>query len=453
MPQRITGVLMEMETSFRSGFPEIPIAETVLSELNDPDPVFLTLPIGKVGAESRNGRKYPRESVEAVVKSINDNKVIGQKGHLRDDERAYRFDVPPLMWLSASLESDGMAWGKAYVLQSAADVRELVKLSKIAKAKIGTSIYGTADVDDDGTVRNLEIESIDLAHPGRLGVPLVGAVPVVTKEIVEPIKEAEPGELAVGDWVSWEDDGRLVRGRINTIWTEGEVEVPNSDAPAIQASADKPVARMDVYESGSEGWQSWGNQVVRYVADLTKIEPLPMKETSRTEDNPVSENGEDMKTIQELEDKIAEMERQHKDAVRVLNTQLSENREKLADYDKVSELLGKPQDVIVSLQALQIEVKDLKRENGELLQESIKAQVADTIKVEAVRPVIEQMLRDRKPARRVDVQTALAEVCQLDYVKTLLKLSVAEQMGPNQPDHSPTQTETADPVIYIPGVN
>lgn len=190
MPQRITGVILETEASFAAGFPDIPVAETVLSELGS-NPMFVTLPIGRVNTTSRNGRKYPREAVAQIVDAVNNDKAIGQKGHLRDDERAYRFDIPPLMWVGATLEADGTAWAKAYVMESAPDVREYIRVAKINNAKIGTSIYGTAVIGDDGTVSDLQIESIDLAHPGRLGVEMAGAVPTVTQETITPVGGAD----------------------------------------------------------------------------------------------------------------------------------------------------------------------------------------------------------------------------------------------------------------------
>jgi hypothetical protein len=160
-----------------------------------------------------------------------------------------------------------------------------------------------------------------------------------------------------------------------------------------------------------------------------------------------------MDKIQELEKKIAEMSTAHKETVRTLSGQVAENNDKLADYSKIAELLGKPQDVIVALQALQVENKALRRENLDLLQESIKVQVAEKIKVETVQPMIEQMVKDRKPVRRVDVTTAIEEIAGLDYVKTLLKSAVVDEMGPphERPLNPPATTPQVEESIFIPG--
>lgn len=186
-------VIFENVSTLTGTYPEILVSETLLAELgeDDPDPVFITVPVGEVDASSRNGRNYNRAAVQSIVDAINDA-TIGQRGHLRDEERAYKFEVPPLVWVGATLESDGRAWGKAYVMQSAADVREYVKVAKRTGLKIGTSIYGTADIDEEGNVSNLEIESIDLAHPARLGVPQVGATPHVTRETAD--ETPDPGQ-------------------------------------------------------------------------------------------------------------------------------------------------------------------------------------------------------------------------------------------------------------------
>lgn len=467
----------------------------------DPDPVFVTLPIGKAGTTSRNGRYYDDESMQLIVNAINAETVMGQMGHLREEDRPYDFTVPPAIWLAAKMESDGRVWAKAYIFRHATALREYIKFAKQTEARTATSLYGTAEVDDKGRVRNLEIESVDFAHPKRIGVLDAAAVPAVTKETEHiegepmsqkieqegesarltseaateatsrttsesseenptPIAEAEVKNFKVGDWVGWEKEGQLVRGRINTIWTEGDVEVPRSDELVITASAENPVARMDVYEPvyGQSGkWQVGWQQVVHYFSSLTAIEALSESQIIR----PASQGDKlDMATIQEMENRITELERQLSDAknqhtgeVRKLKTNLSEMEGQIADFTSVSELLGKPTDVVVAVQALQADNKSLRRENGDLLQESIKLQVADKVKVEAVRPVIEQMVRDRKPARRVDVTTALEESLQQDYVKTLLKIGVQEAMGPahERPATPASEDASTETYMYVPG--
>lgn len=187
-------IIFESTHTLSGYVPKVPLAENVnLDDLTtgDPDPVFLTLPVGQVGAQSRNGRRYSDTNIRAILDAVNTRKVDGIKGHLRDEERAYRFDIPSLIWVGAVQEADGMVWAKAYVLQSAGDVREYVKIAKKVGKPIGTSIYGTATIDGE-EVRDLEIEQIDLAHPSRVGVPITAAVPDVTSEMTT--KEADMPE-------------------------------------------------------------------------------------------------------------------------------------------------------------------------------------------------------------------------------------------------------------------
>lgn len=183
----ITGVLFESSSIIRGKPPVVPFRSGITLESlteGDADPVFITLPIGEVGAESRNGRRYNAPIVQAIHDTILKEGTTGIAGHLKTEERAYKFDVPPLIWVGAVMEGQTL-WGKAYVMQHATDVREYVKLAKRTHSAIGTSIYGTGRVDKDGTVQEIDLESIDLAHPKRVGVKAAAAVPVVTQESVE----------------------------------------------------------------------------------------------------------------------------------------------------------------------------------------------------------------------------------------------------------------------------
>jgi len=160
----------------------------------DDDPVFLTLPLLETGAVSRNGKRYDADAVRALVEQINKNKPGGILGHMSDGERSTRFDLPSLMWVGATLDQDGKAWGKAYIPKYAANVREYVLKSKARRANIATSIYGTATMDGNA-VKNLRIESIDLADPTRAGVGAAVAEPIITREQID----IEEGDMPEND--------------------------------------------------------------------------------------------------------------------------------------------------------------------------------------------------------------------------------------------------------------
>lgn len=183
---KTTGIIFESVGEMGGYCPSVPVSEAVSFDdltAGDDDPMFVTLPAGQVDAESRNGRRYNRDAVEAIVEAINSGGVGGIKGHLRDEERAYRYDVPSVYWIGATLESNGTAYMKGYIPRTAPELREHVRLTKATRGRLGTSIYGTAMIDDDGNVSNLNLESIDLAHPARVGVPVAAATPHITGEM------------------------------------------------------------------------------------------------------------------------------------------------------------------------------------------------------------------------------------------------------------------------------
>jgi len=168
--------------------PDVPVETAVLAELariSGDDPLYITLPVAFADGVSRNGRKYSQETAQAIMDQINAGSVTGQKGHVRTQDRPYVFETPPLIWLGAVKEGNTV-WAKAYVMKEASDVREYVSTAKATGSKVGTSIYGVAQVDMDGNVAadGFVLESIDLSHPARLGLPDAGRVPHVTAETV-----------------------------------------------------------------------------------------------------------------------------------------------------------------------------------------------------------------------------------------------------------------------------
>lgn len=183
-------LILETVSVFEGRYPDVALSEGIqvdaLTE-NDPNPMFVTVPIARVGAESRNTnaagkrRRYNREAVMAIVDAINKERVTGGLGHLRDEDRPYQFDVPPMRWVGATMEGD-TAWGKAYVLPSRNDVREYIRTAKATNGRIGTSLYALGSVDDDGNVTIAQLESIDLVHPDRVGVQAASAKPTITRE-------------------------------------------------------------------------------------------------------------------------------------------------------------------------------------------------------------------------------------------------------------------------------
>lgn len=169
------------EATLRGKFPDIPLPDDIVAEDFGESPMFVTLPIMPVNARSRNERTYTRPAVESIVRQVNEKRPNGFWGHLPVEEYSTRYDVPAVRWLAATIE-DGMAWGKLVAITP--DAREHFRVAKAANASVGTSIYGWGEMDGDNVV-SLELESIDLADPSRVGILAAVAVPVVTAEMME----------------------------------------------------------------------------------------------------------------------------------------------------------------------------------------------------------------------------------------------------------------------------
>ena len=173
-------------SEFAGQYPTIPLPESMLQEFGE-DALFVTLPIGKVGARSRNDRTYTRAAVQAIVDAVNKQRPEGRWGHLRDDERGTRYDPPAIRWLAAMMDANGMAWAKGIPVTS--EAREHFRIAKIAGSRVGTSVYGFGQMEGDNVVA-FELETIDLADPNRVGIPDTAARPLITSEQTDD-KEGE----------------------------------------------------------------------------------------------------------------------------------------------------------------------------------------------------------------------------------------------------------------------
>src|SRR5688572_1028967 len=105
--QRISDYLLQI-SELRGAYPDIVLPEAMRNEFGA-DALFVTLPIGRAGARSRNGRTYTREAVQAMVDAVNANRPEGRWGHLRDEERSTRYDPPAIRWLAAMMDGQGVA--------------------------------------------------------------------------------------------------------------------------------------------------------------------------------------------------------------------------------------------------------------------------------------------------------------------------------------------------------
>ena len=417
-------VFYEMVSKFLGSFPNVPIADGVqLEELTNGDtsPMFVTLPIMKVDVRSRNGRLYDREQVERIRDQINTKRPVGEEGHLRDEDRAHKFTVPPLRWVGAVLEADGTLWGKAYVLASATNVREYLRTAKAANAKVGTSIYGTAREGKKGEVLDLEIESIDLVHPDRVGVLQAAANPMISREAFETGTLVAWGEGNIGVLVASDGDIATVRPVGDEMEAGDEISLSMSDLNR---------APSDVSEKYTKKGKS----------AMTVEKELNQKPTSVLDESA----------------KIAQIERAHQEAMRAKELQLMEAQLKVQDFENVARELGNPKDVVLEISTLKLRLEQLKKENAELLQETIAASVAKSVKLGDNSPLtllIASMVKAANPATRIQVNQELEKTLLQPTVKALLAEAVAQAM-PNQPTPAPIgEVNTVDigvEGIYIP---
>lgn len=370
--RKIKGVLSEAQHALRGDYPDVPLAEGVnLAELTEGDdnPMFITLPIAFV-ATSRNQVNYAEKDVIRIVNAVNTRNVVGNLGHLPEWERPYTFDIPPLRWVGATYNADTRtAWGKAYVLPTARDVRDYIRASKAANAEIGTSIYGYADVDIDGNIvgETLVLENIDLAHPMRLGMPMAGRIPHITQETI----------------------------------------VKDNPSP---------------------------------IAEETPMDPNTNKPKEETQGLIVSE------TETQLRKQVSELTTQLRD----LTIRQSEAEVRLKDLNQVIEMLNKPADVVLALQAELAKTKDLAAENLRLLESAITTEVTKKVAAESVRPTIEAMVKAQKPARYNDMLVVLEGVLAQEHIKLLLKHTTLVEMGPPQQRPVVPPDGDDDKVIFIP---
>jgi hypothetical protein len=167
-------------SEMRGTYPDIALPGDVDRAALGEDAFFVTLPVGQVGAKSRNGRRYSRAAVEQMVAQINAQRPEGMWGHVAEDEAQTRYDPPAIRWLAAALDAEGVAWGKGLPLT--AETREYYRLAKATNARVGTSLVAWAQMDGD-EVKALELVTVDLADPGRVGVPVTAAKPVISKEM------------------------------------------------------------------------------------------------------------------------------------------------------------------------------------------------------------------------------------------------------------------------------
>jgi HK97 family phage major capsid protein/HK97 family phage prohead protease len=91
------------------------------------------------------------------------------------------------------------------------------------------------------------------------------------EEIMNNEARAEPDELSVGDFVSWNSSGGEAYGKIERIERDGSIDVPDTDF-TINGDSEDPAALIEVYREGEEGYEGSGIMAGHRFSTLTKTD-------------------------------------------------------------------------------------------------------------------------------------------------------------------------------------
>lgn len=173
------------KAEFRGAYPDIPLPADIDTSAFGESPMFVTLPIAKVG-KSRNGYEYTLHAIERIAEQINVNRNEGRWGHLKAENRASEYKPPAVRWLAATVSNDGTLWAKCVPVQEQA--KEHFRVAKAANAAVGVSIYGVGTFLK-GQVVDFDLESVDLGDPARVGLKDAVARPHITAEMTDDGQE------------------------------------------------------------------------------------------------------------------------------------------------------------------------------------------------------------------------------------------------------------------------
>ena len=104
--------------------------------------------------------------------------------------------------------------------------------------------------------------------------------PDIEDETMTDEVRAEPDELSVGDFVSWNSSGGEAYGKIERIERDGSIDVPDSEF-TINGDADDPAALIEVYREGEDGYEASGQMVGHRFSTLTKTAERGYKDKER----------------------------------------------------------------------------------------------------------------------------------------------------------------------------
>lgn len=248
---------------------------------------------------------------------------------------------------------------------------------------------------------------------------------------------------------------KATNGRIGTsIYGYAAELIEDEDRDGVYRLEDFDLITLDLTPGKRASLKMGQWSGFRITAEMATETEMGVEEDNSMEPETKRETPQPVQRTAEPEE-IVELKRQHKDAMRELRRKLAEAEDRNKDLTEIAALVEAADegDVVVAVRAKIDRIKALEAETHDLLRETIESMVAAQVAVEHVRPMVVELVTNRQPSSRSDVAAALAEVMEQPYVKSLLKDSVREAMGPahNRPVQQSPATD--EPVIFIPGVN
>lgn len=372
-------VLVEftVTTELRGTYPNIALPSDVEKESLGADAFFVTLPLGQVNSRSGNNRTYTATAMKDMVDQINAQRPEGQWGHLTAEQLDTVYTPPAIRWLAAEIDNAGVIWGKGLPLN--ADTREYYRLAKATNARVGTSLQGFAEMDGDQVV-HLQLLTVDIADPMRVGVPITAAKPVLSSDM-----QGEPNE---------EEKGK----------DQGDVMPPPDPAPE---PAPEPAPTGDEVPVPAEGDPEGAP------------EPVPPPE-------PVEEKATP-KMTQPNHETLMEQLRRDRDRLTTENATLTKAATAWsAAYTTIAPLLE-----IKEVSELPERIQDLLDTHAADIDAMIILTVENKIEVPEIRPLVASLIRGHKPTTAEQVASAFKQEADSTQVKQLLVLALPGSMGGN----------------------
>ncbi len=137
--------------------------------------------------------------------------------------------------------------------------------------------------------------------------------------------------------------------------------------------------------------------------------------------------------------------------VTVQETELNALRPIKELYGTVAELLGVPDDGVISaVRTMREQVASLSRENVALLESTIDTEIAAVVKPEMPRPFVREQVVLAKPTTREEVKTAVAKAVEIAHIKALIAKAVELESGGklNTSNGGVAENNTNDTVVF-----